>query len=151
AQMESKRILGNNDALLSGPAILDDSMTHRASLWLTLECFQDGAQLVGCPPIVSVKESDDVATKLGDPGVKGRALPAVGLVDVANSGRELGDDLRRCISRTVVDDNDFEVLAADILFQDADQSRFDKRLMVIRIHQNADGRNGHDCCSCLGL
>src|SRR5204862_3525151 len=69
------------------------AMAHGANVRILFEGFYHFAQLGGCPPVVAIQESDDLALSLRDSGVKCRRLAAVGFPNQAQAWLELPYDL----------------------------------------------------------
>ena len=73
-------------------------------------------EVAGGEPVVAVEEGQVLAARGVEPGVAGGGQPAVLLVSDIHRARELAlrarEDVRGLVARTVVDENEFEVLAA---------------------------------------
>src|SRR5207248_10331988 len=112
------------------------AVAHGANVRILFEGFYHFAQLGGCPPVVAIQESDDLALSLRDSGVKCRRLAAVGFPNQAQAWLELPYDLGSPIGRAVVHDQDLHLAGGKVLLQYTKYPALDKALVVVRINQD---------------
>ena len=125
---------------------LFDPVADDADLGMRVEVSDNPRKFIGAPRVVSIEKRNDFAACLGNSGVEGGRLAAVGFVDEpdARAGlrNEAPDDVARAVGRSVVHDDDFDFARRKVLREDALDGVGDVSLVVVGIDERSDTRCG---------
>lgn len=118
-------------------------MINEASVWTAVELLHNSPDFRRQPVVVRIQKGNEFAPGFLQAQVEGRSLAAIRLVEILNSRTVLLHALGRVVGRTVVYNDDFQLLLGKVLIEDAVNGLFDETAIVISVNQNRNKRGSH--------
>ena len=112
---------------------LRDSVPDDSGFRILLHRLHNAAELFRRPPIVAVQEGDNFPLALGIPALNAEAWPPFGFANQAHARLKSANDFRRAVRRTIVHDEDFNVVHRHVLFEDAGDGALNEALVIVRV------------------
>ena len=122
-------------------------MSDHTDGWILVHEISNALEFSSLPPVIAIKKYDDLTPAFGDREIKCRGLAPIRFVKDANLRSKLGEEFRRAVRRTVVDDHNLPVTGGKILIQGACDGLFDEGFMVVGVYDYADKRSRHSAIS----